>query len=216
MQSKIKRRIYEEYEQRLLNGERGGCRQIVEALIADGVDIRDLYMNLFQRSMYQIGRMWETNQISVAVEHLATSITMHLLNIVYPLLFSERKKEKTALIACVANEYHQLGSQMVSDIFELNGWNGYFLGGNTPIDDLLKYIDAKKPDVLGLSLAIYFNMQSLWNTVEKVRREYPHLPVLVGGQAFLWGGREITDEYGNLHYASNINELEKLIGVLEA
>jgi hypothetical protein len=29
----------------------------------------------------------------------------------------------------VANEYHQIGGKMVADIFELNGWRGYFVKG---------------------------------------------------------------------------------------
>ncbi|MCF7920373.1 MAG: cobalamin-dependent protein [Candidatus Cloacimonetes bacterium] len=211
MVSKISEEIFTSFQKDLLAGDRRQCSMLVEKLLSGKIDVRDLYLNLFQRAMYNIGRLWEYNKISVAVEHLATSITLQMLNLVYPVLFSAEKKNKSAVIACVANEYHQLGSQMVSDIFELNGWNGYYLGSNTPLDDLLKYVDTKKPDILGLSIAIYFNMQNLWKTVEVVRREFPGLFILVGGQAFLWGGREITTEFSDVHYAAGFEDLENLI-----
>lgn len=211
MNSMIDVNVYNTYFDALLKGNRRTCSQTVERLIAQKVDVRDIYLNLFQKTMYKVGRLWELNRISVAVEHLATSITLNLLNLVYPLLFSEDKVDKSAVIACVTNEYHQLGSQMVTDIFELNGWNAYFLGSNTPIDDLLSFIDKQNPDIVGISIAIYFNMQNMWKMVEKVRREFPDLPVLVGGQAFRWGGLEITEEFSNITYAPTLIELEKQI-----
>lgn len=215
METKISDDLYQVYISNLLNGNRRECKQIVENLVIAEVDVRDIYLNLFQRSMYEVGSLWEHNKISVSVEHLATSITMMLINTIYPLLFSPEKKNKSAVIACVENEYHQLGSQMVSDIFELNGWNGYFLGGNSPVGDLLKFVDSRKPDVVGLSLAIYFNMQNLWKTVEILQREFPHIPVLVGGQAFRWGGSEIVEEFKSVEYAGTIEELETYIRKLE-
>ncbi|MDP8221412.1 MAG: cobalamin-dependent protein [Candidatus Stygibacter frigidus] len=215
METKITDDLYRVYTSNLLSGNRRECNQIVENVVSAEADVRDIYLNLFQRSMYEVGSLWEHNKISVSVEHLATSITMTLINTIYPLLFSPEKKNKSAVIACVENEYHQLGSQMVSDIFELNGWNGYYLGGNSPVGDLLKFIETNKPDVVGLSLAIYFNMQNLWKTVEQLQREFPHIPVLVGGQAFRWGGREIAEEFRLVEYAGTLPELETYIHKLE-
>lgn len=214
--TKISDGMYEVYFNNLLSGNRRECRAILDNVISAEADVRDIYLNLFQRSLYEVGSLWEHNKISVAIEHLATSITMTLLNNIYPLLFAPEKKNKSAVISCVANEYHQIGSQMVSDIFELNGWNGYYLGSNTPQEELLKYVDKQQPDVIGLSLSIYFNMQSLWNTVEKLRQEFPQIPILVGGQAFRWGGREIASEFKQVKYAGTLKELEGKIQELEA
>ncbi len=151
------------------------------------------------------------NKISVATEHMATAITEKLMIRLQPQLFSTDRTGKRAVIACVANEYHQVGAKMVADIFELNGWDGYFIGANTPFAELIRFLDNKNPDVVGLSLSIYYNLPALQNTIEKIRRHLPDLPIMVGGQAFRWGGTEITEQFNHITYLSGIETLQNFI-----
>jgi len=176
-----------------------------------GASIYDLYVQLFQRSLYEVGELWERNRISVAREHLATSVTESLLSFLAPRIFSAEHIGRRAVIACVANEYHQTGGRMVADIFELHGWDGYFLGANTPPEGMMKMIDEKKPDLVGLSLAIYFNMGNLKRLVELVLRHHPKLPILLGGQAFRWGGAEAFREMPGVTYVASLGELETML-----
>ena len=203
--------VYERYFSHLLAGERAECKKLVEEFLAAELDIRELYLNLFQRSLYQVGELWESNRISVATEHLATSITETLLVLAYPALFSADHIGKKAVISCGVNEFHQVGGRIVADIFELNGWDSYFLGANTPAQDLVQYIDEKQPNLLGMSLSIYFNMPSLVETIVEVRASFPRLDIVVGGQAFRWGGAEAVKDLRNVIYVPSITELENLI-----
>jgi methanogenic corrinoid protein MtbC1 len=202
---------YAGYLNALLSGEKGQCIETVNNLLGKGITLYDLYIGLFQRSMYQVGELWEKNRISVAVEHLATAITESLLTLVYPLIFSAEHVGRKAVVSCVAGEYHQLGGKMAADVFELNGWDGYFLGANTPPEELLGLIQQKKPDVLGLSLSIYFNLESLCRVLEVVRGSFRNLPVLAGGQAFRWGGRERVEKYPGVTVIATLKELESFI-----
>ena len=211
MNGLISDEIYNAYLQSLLAGERAQCVELVNGLLERKILLYDLYVHLFQRSLYQVGELWEFNRISVAVEHLATAITEGLLTLVYPLIFAAEHNGKKAVISCVASEYHQLGGKMAADFFELNGWDSYFLGANTPAEELLKLLQDKKPDLLGLSLSIYFNMDSLHLVLEQVRGSFPELPVLVGGQAFLWGGRDIAEKYAAVTYLPTLSDLEAFI-----
>lgn len=203
--------VYRDYLNTLITGNRKECLDIVQGLLDRDIDIYDLYVLLFQKAMYEVGEMWEMNRISVAVEHLATSITESLLTLVYPRIFAADHIGRKAVIACVANEYHQIGGKMAADIFELNGWDGYFLGANTPPDELLKLIDNKKPDLVGLSLAVYFNLDNLLRVVEMVRATFQDLPILVGGQAFRWGGADQVLKYKKVTYLSSLRDLEREI-----
>lgn len=207
----ITEEIYHTYLSFLLSGNKRECTTITQKLLDQNVSIYDLYINLFQTSMYQVGNMWENNKISVAVEHMATSITEGLLNLIYPAIFSAEHIGKSAIISCVPNEFHQLGAKMVADIFELNAWDGYFLGANTPSIELLRIIDEKKPDLLGLSMSIYFSLPSLEQTIQMVQASYPRLDIVVGGQGFLWGGVDIIVKYSNVTYVDSLTILEQLI-----
>ena len=203
--------VYRDYLNALITGHRTTCLSIVQGLLDRHIDIYDLYVLLFQKSMYEVGEMWEMNRISVAVEHLATAITESLLSLVYPRIFAADHIGRKAVIACVANEYHQIGGKMVADIFELHGWDGYFLGANTPPDELIRLIDDKKPNLLGLSLAVYFNLDNLLRVVEMVRATFQDLPILVGGQAFRWGGADQILQYNQVAYLSSLRDLERKI-----
>jgi methanogenic corrinoid protein MtbC1 len=183
----------------------------VQDLLDLDIDIYRLYVNLFQQAMYEVGELWEMNRISVATEHLATSITEGLLILVYPRIFGAYHNGRKAVIACVANEYHQLGGKMVADIFELHGWDSYFLGANTSPEKLLRLIDEKKPDLIGLSLAIYSNLDNLLNVIEIVRATFRELSILVGGQAFRRGGTELVSRYEGVTYIPCLRDLESRI-----
>lgn len=65
---------------------------------------------------------------------------------------------------------------MIADFCELLGWRGYFLGANRPLADLLQRIQEHRPDLLGLSLSIYFNLPALLKALDAVTRQYPDLP----------------------------------------
>ena len=207
----IEESLYHSYLRHLLAGEKLACKELVTTVLERDADLKELYEDLFQRSLYQVGELWESNKISVAVEHLATAITEQLLHLAYPKIFTAAHYGKKAVISCVANEYHQVGAKMVADIFEMNGWDGYFLGANTPIGDLMQLIEDSSPDMLGLSLSIYFNTARLFAVIEVVRGAYPQLEILVGGQAFRWGGEQSLDRYPHVRYIESLQQLEHII-----
>lgn len=207
----IDEKLYQDYLQALLAGQRAECRNIAQTLLDGKIAIKRLYSDLFQRSMYEIGDLWENNRITVANEHLATSITESLLNLVYPSVFATDRIGKKAVISCSANEFHQVGGKMVADLFELNGWDGHFLGANTPPEDMARFIDDVQPDVVGLSLSIMSNIKHLKRCIEILKSNFPDLNLLVGGQAFRWGGADIIKKFKNTDLISSMDDLEKMI-----
>ncbi len=192
----------------LLAGDRAQCRNIFESWLAEDVDLRELYQERLQPALYSIGDLWELGHISVATEHLASAITEGLLNLVYPRLFERPRNGQSVVVACVANEYHQIGSKMVADLFAMHGWRSDFLGANTPVQALLDLIRERHPDVVVLSLAIQSNLEQLLQAVATIRTAYPELPILVGGQGFRWGGQERAQKIANVHYLASLQELE--------
>ncbi len=207
--SLIKRSLYQDYLEALLQGNRHRCSQLVNKLLDQGVSLKIFYEDLFKKSLYHVGVLWENNRISVAREHLASSLTESLMTQVYPLLFDDIPNPTgMVVISCTANELHQIGGKMVADMLELNGWDTHFLGANTPVDHLIAHMDEIKPDLLGLSLSIYSRLPELIKTIEAVKHHYPQLDILAGGQAFLWGGKEILDRYPSTTYIPSLSALE--------
>ena len=202
--------VYEHYLSALLEGDRERCAEIVNQLQSARLPLRTLYVDLFQRSLYRVGELWEHNRISVATEHLATAITERLITLAQPRLFGGPRRERSIVVACVADEYHQLGGRMAADLFEMHGWRGYFLGANTPHESLLKLIAQRRPALVGLSLSISFNLPSLLAALDALRGSFPDLPVIVGGQAFRWGGAGQLRGYDQVTLVRSIFELEAI------
>ncbi len=211
----IETETYNTYFNSLIKGAKNECAAIVDDMINSNVPVDAVYTQLFQHSLYQVGDYWEKNKISVATEHMTTAITENLMIRLQPQLFATERTGKKAVIACVANEYHQVGAKMIADIFEMNGWDGYFIGANTPTAELIRFLESHNPDLIGLSLSIYFNLPELKATIAQIRQRFPDMPILVGGQAFRWGGTDIVKEFNNVEYLSGIDTLNKFINQTE-
>lgn len=202
--------LFQNYFAALLAGDKKGCFIIVQDLLEKNIEIRELYAQLFQRSLYKVGELWEVNEISVGREHLATSITERMLNATYHYIFIGRNAGKKVLVACASNEYHQIGGKMVADIFEMHGWDSQFLGA-TPIMELLRFTDEIKPDLIALSFAVSSNLPVLKTTVEAIQAEFGDIDIFVGGYAFIWAGTDILKPYSRVHYVETLAHLEETL-----
>ena len=215
MNTVIDEATYSRYLAALLAGDRETCAATVQALLKAGTGLKLLYVGLLQRAQYQVGELWEQEKISVAVEHLSTAITQRMLSLIQAQTLQGARRNRTIVVACVADEFHQLGGRMVADFCELRGWRGYFLGANTSVGDLLQLIVQRKPDLLGLSLSIYFNLPKLIAALDEVTVTYPNLPILVGGQAFRWGAQDALKPYPNAAYMESLDALEERMAACE-
>lgn len=194
----------------LIQGDYQSCSKIAQNYLDCGTHL-DLYEKLFKKVLYSIGELWEFNKISVATEHMASAIVETILNEYYVDIVKVNKTNNTIVVSCVENEFHQIGVKMVNDIFELNGWNSYFLGSNTPTKELIEFIKKIKPNLLAVSLSIYFNLPHLETMLKQIKNEFPNLSIIVGGQAFRHGGKEVLLKYDNVIYLPDLKSIQTFV-----
>ena len=206
---------YRAYMTALLAGDRRRCLAILSDRLDRGAAIRDLYEGLFRDSLYEVGDLWESNRISVAAEHMATAITEGLMNGLYDRIVSARRIQRKAVVASVAGELHQVGGKMVADVFEMRGWDSYYLGADIPAGELVRLVRDIRPDAAGLSMSLYFHLDSLKKTLRRLRDGFPDLAVIVGGQAFRHGGGGTVEKEPNVRYIDSLPALENFIGEFE-
>lgn len=199
--------VYRSYLAGLLTNNREQCRACFQQWLDAEPDLLSLYEDLVQRSLYEVGELWEQGKISVAAEHLATAISEGLLNLAYPRLFATPRRGKSAVVTCMANEHHQIGGKMVADLFEFHGWRGYFLGANTPVREVIALIGEKRADVVALSVAIASGVATAINAATEIRAAFPNVPILVGGQALRWGGRERIERLPGVRCLASLRDL---------
>lgn len=212
----IDKAIPEEFYKALIVGNRQKCTEITQLLINSDACIVEIYESVFRDSLYRVGEMWELGKISVATEHLASALVENLLNEFYYKILSNKKHEKNVIVASVENEQHQIGCKMVADVFEMNGWTAHFNGANTPTKKIIDFVKALNPDMLALSMSLYFHLPALEQMIRAVRAESPKLPIIVGGQGLTRGGDEVLARYAGVRHIKNLQEIAVMTSLIDS
>lgn len=170
----------------LLGGDRHAASRLVLDAVDSGVSVKDVYLHVFQPSQYEIGRLWQTNRISVAQEHFCTAATQLVMSQLYPHIFSTEKIGRTLVATCVAENLHEIGVRMVSDFFEIEGWDTFYLGANAPAADVVRALVERRADVLAISATMAYHMRNVRELVAAARAAdaCAGVKVLVGGSVF--------------------------------
>jgi len=204
------------YVELLLNGRRKEAGELIMDLIEQQYSVEDIYLEIFQESQREIGRLWQHNKITVAEEHYCTAATQLIMGQLYPLIFDTPKNDRVFVGTCVGGELHELGVRMVSDFFELSGWNTYYLGANTPIMSIIETLVKERADVLGVSVTMTFHVDEAQDLIKKVRadKRCTRVKILVGGYPFLVDDT-LWEKIGADAYAKNARDAviiaEKLV-----
>ena len=182
--------LYEQasqYLNHLLNARRKEAVDIIDNLIQNDVHVRDIYEYIFQTSQYEVGRLWQLNKITVAHEHYCTAATQTIMSGLYSHIFSMDRTGKVMVSCSVSNELHEIGIRMVSDYFEMEGWDTYYMGANTPADDIIAAIKENRADLLSISVTIPTFLDQARKLISKIR-QHPDLKktiILAGGYPFI-------------------------------
>ncbi|MBK7866952.1 MAG: cobalamin-dependent protein [Ignavibacteriales bacterium] len=177
----------DEYLGFLLNGDRRSAMNTVMSLYHSGTPIKDIYLNLFQPIMLETGLLWQTGKITVAHEHFVTAATQLIMSQLYPFLFNfNNSTNKNIVVSCVANELHEIGARMVADFFEMEGWDSYYYGANTPVDSVLRALENHNAQVLAISATMTYHLKDVENFISKVKHtpDFENVKIIVGGYPF--------------------------------
>ncbi|MGK7390783.1 MAG: cobalamin-dependent protein [Candidatus Cyclobacteriaceae bacterium M2_1C_046] len=170
----------------LLDGKRKKAADLIEELVEEERSIREIYEHIFQKTQYEVGALWQNNKISVAHEHYCTAATQLIMSSLYPRIFSMDKSGKKMVACTVADELHEIGIRMVSDFFEIEGWDTHYLGANMPDEHLIKSLKEYKPDILAISVTLPLHIDRAAKLIEKVRedKQTGEIKIMVGGYPF--------------------------------
>ncbi|RYD72971.1 MAG: cobalamin-binding protein, partial [Sphingobacteriales bacterium] len=175
-----------EYLQYLLKGQRQQASQLILKSVESGIPIKEIYENVFEKSQYEIGRLWQANKINVAQEHYCSAATQLIMSQLYSHFNAGEQRNHKIVSACVEGDYHEIGIRMVSDYFEMEGWDTYHMGANVPMPALLKVLEENHPDIVLLSATMTYHVKKLAEVIEKIRanESLSTTKIMVGGYPF--------------------------------
>lgn len=207
------------YLQALLKGERQLASRLVLGAVEGGASVRDVYLQVFQSTQREVGRLWQLNQIIVAQEHYCTAATQLVMSQLYPHVFAAKKTRGTVVTACVAGDLHELGARMVCDFFEMAGWHTRYLGANVPTPSIVQTLAELPAQVLAVSATIGYHLPAVQALIDAVRQSprCAGVRILVGGYPFnldpdLW--RKLGADGSAADAAQSVTLMNRLEGPL--
>lgn len=189
-------------DERLSAYDRDGVVRIgLDAVRQGRIAIADFYTQVLGPLMAGIGDRWQEGRTRVWEEHFTTNSVRNLIDALAPDVLaaagSVTSTGKRVLMACPPGEQHDLGLRMLADRFRLAGWDVYYLGTDTPVDEIADAARTLEVDILVLSASTHFNRLLLRNVVGQLRAALPKVRLAVGGPAFAldrhWPADELLD-----------------------
>jgi methanogenic corrinoid protein MtbC1 len=191
--------------QALRGGHRRAAANAVLEALREGHATEEVYVDVLQSALVEIGALWESNRISVAEEHMATAIAQFVLGEVYPRLPTSAERRGRAVVTGVRGELHQVGAHMVADLLDTRGWDVRFLGTDAPHEAILRTVEAHRADLVGISATMLFNVPKVAALVADLRKRAP-VRVILGGGAFRFAPG-LYREIGADAFAADLREL---------
>ncbi|HYO91527.1 MAG TPA: cobalamin-dependent protein [Pyrinomonadaceae bacterium] len=178
--------LAKQYLNALLRGERHVASKLILDAVEGGASVKDIYLNVFERCQHEIGRLWQMNLLSVAQEHYCTAATQLIMSQLYPHILDKDKNGRTLVATCVAGDLHEIGVRMVSDFFEMEGWDTFYLGANAPTTCVLETLAERDVDVLAVSATMTPHVSAVAGLITAVRssRVGQGIKIMVGGYPF--------------------------------
>ena len=170
----------------LLKGERNQAIDTILTEVKAGMGLEDVYLHVLQPAMYEVGRLWQLDEIDIVVEHYCTAATQLLMAQLFPYALNSQHNGLRMVGCCLGSELHEMGMRMICDLFELDGWDTYFIGAITPGKSLLKTLEEQLPDLVCLSSTMQFGVGLIRDVIIDIRANsaLAKMNIMVGGLAF--------------------------------
>jgi methylmalonyl-CoA mutase cobalamin-binding domain/chain len=175
-----------EYVRALLGGYRQAAAQLVYDAVDRGASVREMYLQVFQPALREVGRLWQTRRVSVAQEHFCSAATQVVMSQLLPRSLPAPRRGRAVVVACVSGDLHELGARMVADFFTMEGWDAYFCGANTPHEGVVQSVAERGAQMLAVSASMGCHLHTLQELLERVRADprCADVCVMVGGHPF--------------------------------
>lgn len=170
----------------LRSGDRVSALLLAREALSAGIHLCELYRDLLQPALYEIGRLWERGELDVAGEHLATAITRSVMELCVNKERPLPAGPPSVLATCVGPELHDVGLRMVADCLEISGWHTLYLGCNMPLEDIVALAVRERVAVVVVSITMGSHAPAVRDLARALRQSEigATVKLLVGGQPF--------------------------------
>lgn len=151
------------------------------------IKLLDFYEKVFAPTLEETGALWASGDMSVAEEHMISSVIDKLMTrlegdktegLIEP-------KPFTAVLMLPGAEEHEFPLKMTNEVFKHHGWKTFYFGRSIPVSSLEDFFKKKKVELLVLSVTLSRHLNSCEALIRAIKALDPVLrpQIMVGGGA---------------------------------
>jgi MerR family transcriptional regulator, light-induced transcriptional regulator len=170
------------YADALLAGEPRAAEAAIREAIEAGLPEATIAEHVIRPALVLVGDLWAAGRITIAEEHLATSISLRVLALQREAFRVARQRAaRRVLLAGAEGERHVVGLEMAASVILHAGYDVRLLGADLPVDEIPSAVDRHRPAVFGFTTATVLTAVNLPAAFDAVRRISPGTGIVVGG-----------------------------------
>lgn len=144
--------------------------------------LEEVFLNIIQPAMIEIGEQWHQGKLSITAEHFATQFIRRKLATLFN-TYNITDGRGLIIVGCAPGEQHDLGTLFISIFLVRRGWQVVYLGPDVPLHDLIGTIRRIQPDLVCMAASTIETAQSLMEVDKAITSLAPPYP------QFGYGGR---------------------------
>ncbi len=185
----------------VLNGTRAGIPEAVAELLKT-LHPLEVINGPVMRAMGEVGKLFAAGDLIVTEVLQSAEAAKAAVTALEPAL-KELKAPKRGrlLLATVKGDVHDIGKNLVSIIFESNGFEVVDLGVKVPPEEIAAAAVKHNPDIIGLSGLLVRSCEQMTITARELAKAGIKAPLLVGGAALT---QKFTDASIVPHYGGPV------------
>jgi methanogenic corrinoid protein MtbC1 len=163
--------------------------------------VEDVCIKVLQPALVQVGQAWLEGEITVAVEHFASSFTRARLENLFH-ASAHNVYGPLVIVGCAPEELHEIGALFLALFLRRSGYRVIYLGQNVPLDSLVGMIRATRPQAVCISATraeTAAALSELHGLLDGIKRESEHAPLLAYGGWVFNRYPQISDRLGGLY-----------------
>ena len=133
--------------------------------------------------MHQIGDSWQSGQVRVAHEHLATAVIRSFMGSLET-AFDVPESAPRIVLSTPAGQLHEVGALIAAATASSEGWRAVYLGPNLPAEEIAAAAQQSRAAAVALSIVYPEDEPRVASELRKLRQLLPKDVVLIlGGRA---------------------------------
>lgn len=213
----------DDFAQMVLSNSADSLIDYVSELIARGVSIQAVYMDLLAPTARRLGDYWNDDRSSFADVTISLGKLQQILHELSRRTTQAQELQRqgrSVLFATAQTEQHTFGLLVIEEFFRRAGWRTWCEPSGSPAD-LAQMVSAHWYDLFGLSVSCDTHLDQVSSIITSVRRSSKNraIRIMVGGRLFSERpelaasvGADVTASDGNEAVAKAENAVVQLEG----